>query len=131
MRQGEPNTISPAAGQPTPAHGAKEASDITRESLSLASTISRDDIRDRIDAALEKMRWQRLEVRCILLTERDRKELGRAIRRDLGGKGRVEVCGYGGHIVRTGKQNIIYSTHGVETYIPKRLSHRVAERAAA
>jgi hypothetical protein len=88
--------------------------------------MDRFDIRSRIDAALEMMRWQNMEVRCIYLTEKERKELGRAIRRDLGGKGRVEPCGYAGHILRTGKKSCIYSTHGVETTIPKKLSHRVA-----
>ena len=32
----------------------------------------RTDIRDRIDAALEKMAWREMEVRAIYLTEADR-----------------------------------------------------------
>lgn len=88
--------------------------------------ISRTDIRDRIDCALEKMRCQGMEVRSINLTEADRKALGKAIKREWGFKGTVHPCDYKGHIVRSAKRSAIYSTHGVETYIPKKLSHRVA-----
>ncbi len=83
-------------------------------------------IRDRIDAALEKMRWQGMEVRSINLTEKDRAELGRAIRKEMRVRGKVHPCGYRDHIVRSGTKSIIWSTHGVGTTIPQRLSPRVA-----
>lgn len=84
----------------------------------------RDDIRDRIDVALEKMRAQGVEVRAIYLTEADRKALGRAIKAEWGFNGTVHPCGYRDHIVRDGKHSLIYSKQGVGFTIPKRLSHR-------
>lgn len=85
--------------------------------------MSRDDIRDRIDSALEKMRAQGVEVRAIYLTEIDRKALGKAIKRDWGFKGTVHPCAYRDHFVKSGKHSIIYSTHGVQFTI----SHRTVE----
>ncbi|MES2902872.1 MAG: hypothetical protein V4696_01680 [Pseudomonadota bacterium] len=88
-------------------------------------------IRDRIDAALEKMAWQRMEVRAIYLTEADLKQLNRLLSKEFGRGFKLHACGYRDHILRTGKESTIYSTHGVEVVIPKRLSHRVAEQVAA
>lgn len=93
--------------------------------------MSRLDIRDRIDCALEKMRCQGMEVRSIYLDDADLKSLGQAIKFEWGFAGQVHACGYRDHIVRSGRKSIIYSTHGVATAIPKKLSHRVAERIAA
>lgn len=89
----------------------------------------RDDIRDRIDVALERMRAQRVEVRAIYLTEADRKALGREIKREWGLKSIVHPCAYRDHIVRSGKRSVVYSKQGVEFTIPQRLSHRVAMAA--
>ncbi len=89
----------------------------------------RGDIRDRIDAALEKCAWQKLQVRSINLTEQDRKALDRALTRDFGKPFKVYALGYREHIVRTGTRSAIYSTHGVEVKIPQRLSPRVAAAA--
>lgn len=88
--------------------------------------MSRFDIRDRIDCALEKMAFQEMEVRAIYLNDADLKSLGKAIKYDWGFAGQVHAHGYRGHIVRSGTKSTIYSTHGVETVVPKRLSHRVA-----
>lgn len=87
--------------------------------------MSRVDIRDRIDCALEKMAFQEMDVRAIYLNDEDLKSLGKAIKFDWGFAGQVHAHGYRGHIVRSGCRSAIHSTHGVETKIPKKLSHRV------
>lgn len=87
---------------------------------------AREDIRDRIDVALEKMRAQGVEVRAIYLTAADRKALGKAIKQEWGFKGTVHPCGYKNHIIRDGRSSMIYSKQGVGFAVPKRISHRVA-----
>lgn len=88
--------------------------------------MSRFDIRDRIDCALEKMRAQEMEVRAIYLNDKDLKSLGLAIKFDWGFTGQVHAHGYRDHIVRSGNKSIIYSTHGVGVAVPLRLSAKVA-----
>ncbi len=85
------------------------------------------DIRDRIDAALEKMTIRQENVRAIYLCPLDRKALDRAQSKEFGLK--LHVCGYRDHIVRGGAKSVIYSTHGVGTAVPKKLSHRVGVAA--
>lgn len=89
-------------------------------------------IRDRIDAALEKMRWEKVEVRAICLNAADLKALGEAQRIASGfPKRHIFHChGYRDHIVRPAKHSRIYSTHGREFAIPKKLSHKVTCKEA-
>lgn len=99
--------------------------------------MSAPTIKDRIDAALEKMRAQQLEVRAVYLNEVDYaalvKEHTRYWRKKLGSKGTFWPMSYGDHPIRFGERSRIYSTHGVEFTIPKRLSPRSVayERQAA
>lgn len=79
-------------------------------------------ILDRLDAALEKMRGQSMEVRAICLTDADHLALARA----MGKARRRSVLQFRGHEIRPAKTSIVYSTHGVGVSVPKRLSHRVA-----
>lgn len=88
-------------------------------------------ILDRIDAALEKARWQQIEVRAIYLDEVDRKSFDAAmcarIKRDNGWKRYKAIhLAYGDHLIRYGTKSRIYSTHGVEIAVPKRLSRKVS-----
>lgn len=88
---------------------------------------ARDSIIERLDAALEKMRWQQLAVRTICLTKADLKALDKANTLAFGVKGcKAHTCGYRGHVVRVGPRSVIYSTHGYETAVPYRLSAKVA-----
>jgi hypothetical protein len=96
----------------------------------------RADICDRIDAALEKMAFRRMEVRAIYLTPGDRLALSRAMtrkwREETGSKARLHPCSYRGHHLRPGKASAIYSTHGIAVVVPKLLSRRcVADLAKA
>lgn len=81
------------------------------------------DIRDRIDAALERMRGDGMAVRAIYLTDRDRNSLDSVRSGEFGMK--LHSCGYRDHILRSGKKSMIYSTHGVGVTIPQRLSAKV------
>lgn len=83
----------------------------------------RTNLRDRIDCALERIAFRQMDVRAIYLTEAERAELDRLASTDWGSP--VHTFQYRGHQVRTGKASIIYSTHGVATAIPKRLSAKV------
>jgi hypothetical protein len=88
---------------------------------------SRETICARLEAALEKMRAQQMDVRAIYLTKADRDELDAINTRAFGVKGaKVHSCSFGGHIVRAGKHSVIYSVHGVGTTVPRRLSAKVA-----
>ena len=88
---------------------------------------ARDSIIDRLDAALEKMRWQQLSVRIICLTKTDLKALDRANTAAFGVKGcKIHTCDHRGHPVRVGPRSVIYSTHGYAMAVPYRLSAKVA-----
>lgn len=89
----------------------------------------------RIDAALEKMRFEQIDVRAIYLTEPDRDAFDLAMSKrwakSHGYKSyRAIFMFYGEHEVRIGKTSTIYSTHGVGVSVPKRLSPRVEALAA-
>lgn len=84
---------------------------------------ARDQLRGRIDAALEKMRADQMEVRAIYLTEAERDQLDRILSKEYGSK--LYTFQYRGHDLRTGQRSAIYSKHGVEVAIPKKLSRRV------
>lgn len=92
----------------------------------------------RIDAALEKMRMQRMEPRAIYLTERDYKLLARArttrYRRETGSKALLWPSDHDGvpliaaaliekmvpvRQTKGKKQSTIYSTHGVTVHVPR------------
>lgn len=88
--------------------------------------MSRGAIRPRIDAALEKMRAQQVAVRAIYLDPVDLAALDRDAARRFGGGCRIHVCGYRDHVVRAGKVSRVYSVHGVEFTVPRRLSAKVA-----
>jgi hypothetical protein len=81
---------------------------------------------DRLDAALEKMRAQQMEVRAIYLSPSDLAKLDRFHTRAFGVKGcKIHSASFDGHIVRPGQRSRIYSTNGVEVAVPKRISFRV------
>ncbi len=86
-------------------------------------------VRDRIDAALEKMEFREESVRGIYLTEADHELLAKAetrFWRKRLGLTSVTPLSYRDHLIfRSDRRSSIYSTHGVETVIPKRLSPRV------
>ena len=91
--------------------------------------MSRTCIRERIDAALERMAFRGESVRAIILNANDLKALDKAQSKATGLK--CHVCGYRDHIVRIGKTSAIYNTSGVATAVPKKLSHRVELAVAA
>ena len=86
--------------------------------------MNRIDIRARIDAALEKARWQQIEVRRIYLDQADLDALDAAMTADFGMQ--IRACTYEGHGVSIGKSSVVYSTHGVGVRVPKRLNAKVA-----
>jgi hypothetical protein len=91
------------------------------------------NIIDRIDAALQKMAFRQMEVRAIYLDEADDaafvKAFTRYWRKELKSDATFWPTEYRGHHLRKGGKSRIYSTHGVEVAIPKRLSARVQEAA--
>lgn len=78
----------------------------------------------RIEATLERVRWQRAQVRGIYLTEADHDALDAAYSKANGGP--RAVLSFGDHLIFRGERSAIYSTCGVAFYIPKRLSPRTA-----
>jgi uncharacterized protein (UPF0210 family) len=86
--------------------------------------MSRFPIINRLDAALEKMAFRRMDVRAIYLTVEDHDALDRA--ESARWKRKVSVLEYEGHEIRRGNVSKIYSTHGVEIVVPKRLSMKAA-----
>lgn len=97
--------------------------------------LERAVIFQRIDLALEKMRFRQMEVRAIYLDEEDRDEFDRANTRmwqaKLGSKAKFFATTYREHPLRNGEKSRIYSTHGVETVIRKRLPKRTQLAEAA
>jgi len=89
---------------------------------------ARASIIRRLDAALEKMRAQGMEVRAIYLTESDWDAYNRAQSKAYGC--RLVAFLYGSHEIRSGKASTIYSKQGVGVAFPKRLSPRVDEPMA-
>lgn len=86
--------------------------------------MSRTRIIDRLEAALEKVRAQGMEVRSINLTEEDWDGLNRALSDEYGST--LYTFQFQGHEIRSAKHSTIWSTHGVGVAVPKRLSKRVA-----
>jgi hypothetical protein len=90
-------------------------------------------ILDRIDAALQKVAFRQMEVRRIYLDEEDDAAFVKAVtrywRNELKSDATFWPTEYKGHFVSKGNESRIYSTHGVEVRIPKRLSPRVQEAA--
>lgn len=86
-------------------------------------------IHDRIDAALEKAVFRELEIRAIYLDAADHdafvKAHTRYWRKELKSDATFWPTTYRDHSVRIGGKSRIYSTHGVEVRIPKRISSRV------
>ncbi len=84
---------------------------------------------DRIDAAIEKMELRGEAVRGIYLTDADHDLLAKAEtrfwRKRLGLTAVIPLSYRGRLIFRSPRRSSIYSTHGVETVIPQRLSPRV------
>lgn len=87
------------------------------------------DIRDRIDAALERVALRGMEVRAIYLDPADCEAMVKAHtrfwRKELKSNADFIPLSYRDYPLRHGKTSRIYSTHGVEVTIPKRLSARV------
>jgi len=87
----------------------------------------------RLDAALEKVAFRKMDVRAIYLDSADREALTRwwtrKWRKQLGSKAEFIPLAYRDHPVRSGNNSIIYSTHGVGVTVPKRLSSRTREAA--
>jgi hypothetical protein len=93
---------------------------------------------DRIDAALEKARWRKLEVRGIYLDEADyfafakaetdrwRKASGSKVRVYPMSYGNVLILGSGCSIVKPATRSRVYAKGGETIDIPKRLSAKVA-----
>jgi len=80
---------------------------------------------DRIDAALEKMAFERMEVRAIYLTEDDHDQFDREMSKLEGFRGSF-LCYRDHQIRRSERASSIFSTHCIERAIPKRLSAKVA-----
>lgn len=95
-------------------------------------------IHDRIDAALEKARWRKLELRGIYLDEEDYFAFAKAEterwRKASGSKARVYplsyekvlILGNGCAIVKPAKRSRVYAKGGEIIDVPKRLSAKVA-----
>ncbi len=81
--------------------------------------MSRFPIIDRLDAALAKMAELKMEVRAIYLTTEDRDSFDKAMRAKW--KRNIILFDYEGHEIRRGNTSKIYSTHGCEVKIAKRL----------
>jgi hypothetical protein len=96
--------------------------------LGEAGGMSRTCIFKRIDAALEKMRFQGMEVRAIYLDPVDDaafvKANTRYWRKALKSRATFFATTYRDHFLKRGTKSRIYSTNGVEVAIPKRLSKR-------
>jgi hypothetical protein len=88
---------------------------------------SRFPIINRLDAALERFVFRQMEVRAIYLTSEDHDALDRAESARF--KRKISVLEYRGHEIRRGNTSRIYSTHGVDVVVPKRLSPRVEAAA--
>lgn len=91
-----------------------------------ASALDLSCIQNRIDAALEKMAWQRLRVRAIYLQRDDLAALHAKLD--------AAASTYRGHPVRIGYRSLIDSYLGIQIKVPMRLSHRVGiapQRVAA
>lgn len=86
------------------------------------------DIFDRIDAALERMRAEGVEARRIYLTEATHDEFDRAMCRRFRRKpGTAHAFSWRDLAIVRGTKDRIFSDHGVEFTIHKKLSPRVAE----
>lgn len=102
------------------------------------SGVENDDplplICQRIDAALEVTRFRAMEVRAIYLDAKDQAEFDRANtrywRKVNGSRAKFFATTYRGHAMRSGKTSRIYSTHGVDVCIRKRLPAKTLEAAA-
>ena len=91
-------------------------------------SVSRRCIRKRIDATLEKMRWQRIGVRVIYLRPEDREALNKVMSKEFGEGFKLHACGYRDHrVLPSLHKSFVDSEHGVHFTIPKQLSHRVEE----
>ena len=89
-----------------------------------STEVDRTGIFDRIDQALERMRFEGASVRFIYLTEATHDEFHRAMRRKVGRRSGYFFAHGDLQIVR-GQRDIIYSKQGVGFTIHKKLSHRV------
>lgn len=88
--------------------------------------MSRSNVFDRIDAALERMRAQGAGVRYIYLTKATHDEFDRAMCRRSRRKPGTAHCFIWRDIpIVRGQKDVIYSTRGVGFTIHKRLSPRV------
>jgi hypothetical protein len=87
-----------------------------------------DRLIDRIDAALQKMAFQGLEVRAIYLTISDHDQLDAELNAEQDYTS--AHLSFRGHHIRGGERSMIYSIHGVSRAIPVRLSARTKARAA-
>ena len=101
--------------------------------MGLAMT-DRAAIHNRIDAALEKMRAQGLDVRSINLCPSDLDALNRVATEAFNGRRKprmpVYALSYSDHAVRPSKRSIVWSVHGVGIAVPRRLSSKVETRPA-
>jgi excinuclease UvrABC nuclease subunit len=95
-------------------------------------------ILDRLDAALQKARFRRLELRGIYLDEADyaafAKAMTRRWRKASGSRAGVFPLAYdsvliigGSAMVHEAKKSAVYATSGEAVVIPKRLSPRVGK----
>ena len=95
-------------------------------------------IEDRIQAALEKARWRKLELRGMYLDEEDYQELADSetenYRKSTGSSAKLWPCTYQ-HVLLLSRKAIpvheaivsaVYATSGERICIPKKLSPRVA-----
>lgn len=87
-------------------------------------------ILDRLDVALEKLRFRNIAVRTIVLSEEDRALFDaintKAWREHLGSDATFYATRYQGHFLRTGPRSVVYGENGEEVAVPKRLSRKVA-----
>ncbi len=87
-------------------------------------------ITKRLDAALERLEHRQMKVRGIYLTPADHEALAKATtyhwRKHTGSTARAIPLSYHDHLIfRSERRSSIYSTHGVEVVVPKRLSAKV------
>jgi hypothetical protein len=81
-------------------------------------------IADRIDAALEKARWQGAEVSSIYLTESDAREYDRHQSRKF--RMKLVCLSYRDIEIRFGERSAVYLKGGDRISVAPRLSRRVA-----
>lgn len=85
--------------------------------------MSRDCIISRLDAALEKARWQGVGVKAIYLDQDDANAFDAAVSAAFAMK--LHCLAYKDHHIRYGERSRVFTDSGSEIAVPKMLSAKV------